>query len=282
MTRLPGWVAIVALAVAVPARAAAQDWRTLQSARQLHDSGAYDVRIKYAAGRLEVGPAEAPFLYDMRLHYDAERVRPIHVLEADRVLTLGVDQPTSVMRAGRTANESRMHVALSTAVPIDLSLELGAVQAELDLGGLSITSLGLQASANEMRVDFRTSNRVPMRSLEVGAGAASVKIDHVANANAGEMTVRAGVGSVELDFTGTWTRDLDATVDLTFGSMRLVVPEDVGLRVEVGKLIARVKADGLREHDGALVSDNWDSARYRLTVQARTVFGNIEVRHTAR
>ena len=282
MTRLLGWAIVTALAVALPREAAAQDWRTLQSARQLHDSGAYDVRIKYAAGRLEVGPAEAPFLYDMRLHYDAEHVRPLHVLEADRVLTLGVDQPTSVVRAGRSADENRMHVALSAAVPVDLSLELGSVQAELDLGGLSITSLGMQAGANEMHVDFRTPNRVPMRSLEVGASAASVKIEHLGNANAGEMTVRAGVGSVELDFTGTWTRDLDASVELTFGSMHLIVPEDVGLRLEVGKLFARVKADGLREHDGALVSENWDSARYRLTVRARTVFGNIEVRHTAR
>ena len=52
MTGRRGWIALLALAVALPGLAEAQDWRTLQSARQLHDTGAYDVRIKYAGGTL--------------------------------------------------------------------------------------------------------------------------------------------------------------------------------------------------------------------------------------
>ena len=60
------------------------------------------------------------------------------------------------------------------------------------------------------------------------------------------------------------------------------MPEDVGVRVEVGKVMARVRADGLATRDGVLVSDNWDTARYRLTVRAKTVLGTVDVRRVPR
>ena len=263
-------------------RAGAQEWRTLQSARQLHDTGAYDVRVKYTTGHLDVSPAASPFLYQMDLRYDSEKSSAVHALAEGRVLTLGVERESSVVKAGRSADENRMELTLSQAVPMDLSLELGAVEAELDLGGLSLTSLEIRAGANATRVRFDTPNRVAMRSLEVEAGAASVVVSNIANANAALLNVEAGVGSVELDFSGAWTTNLAAAIDVAFGSLKLIVPRDVGVRLEVGKLLARVTAEGLASRDGALVSDNWDTARYKLTVRAKTVLGTIDVRRVSR
>ena len=260
----------------------AQEWRSLHSARQLHDSGAYDVRVKYAAGHLEVTPASAPFLYEMDLYYNAERATAVHSLSDGRVLTLGVEHTSSTIRAGNSADENRMDLALSPVVPVDLSLELGAVEADLDLGGLSLTSLDIRAGANDTRVDFRTPNRIAMRSLEVEAGAASVVVSNIANANAALLRVEAGVGSVELDFRGEWTTDLAASIEVAFGTLKLIVPEDVGVRLDVGKVFARVTAKGLAERDGIMVSDNWDTARHKLTIRAKTVLGTIDVNRVAR
>ena len=271
---------IAVLALANDANA--QEWRTLQSARQLHDTGAYDVRVKYSSGHLELAPAASPFLYQMDLRYDAQRAKAVHALREGRVLTLGVERETSVVNAGRSEGENRMELALSPAVPMDLSLELGAVEAELDLGGLSLTSLEIKAGANATRVRFDTPNRVAMRSLDVEAGAASVVLMNIANANAALLNVDAGVGSVELDFTGAWTTDLAASIDIAFGSLKILVPRDVGVRLEVGKVLARVSSEGLASRDGALVSDNWETARYKLTVRAKTVVGTIDVRRVPR
>jgi hypothetical protein len=262
--------------------AGAQDWRVLHSARQLHDSGAYDVRVKYATGHLHLMLASAPFLYQMDLRYDSDKATPLHSFEEDRVLTLGVERESSIVKAGRSADENRMELALSPAVPIDLSLELGAVEAELDLGGLALTSLDINAGANATRVRFDTPNRVAMRSLEVEAGAASIVLSNIANANAALLSVEAGVGSVELDFSGAWTSDLAASVDIALGSLKLLVPRDVGVRLDVGKVLARVNAEGLVSRDGVLVSENWDTAHYKLTVRAKTVFGTIDVRRIPR
>ena len=281
MTRSLGALGLVVALVAT-GELGAQEWRSLQSARQLHDTGAYEVRVKYATGHLDLAPADSPFLYRMNLYYDSQRSSAIHSLENGRVLTLGVARETHVVEAGRSAGENRMDLSLSPAVPIDLSLELGAVEADLDLGGMSLTSVDIRAGANDTHVDFKVPNRVAMRSLEVEAGAASVRLSSIANANAALLSVETGVGSVELDFRGTWTRDLAAAVDVSIGTLKLIVPEDVGIRMDVGKVLARVTAPGLVTRDGVLVSENWDTARYKLTVRAKTVFGTIDVRRVPR
>ncbi len=272
----------VAFALLGATTAGAQEWRSLRSARQLHDTGAYDVRVKYAAGHLDLAAASSPFLYEMDLHYDAANANAIHTLAEGRVLTLGVERESSVVRAGRSADENRMRLALSPDVPMDLALELGAVEAELDLGGMALTSLDIRAGANATRVRFDRPNRLAMRSLEIEAGAASVVVSNIANANAALLSVEAGVGTVELDFGGTWTNDLAASIDVTLGTLRLLVPQDVGVRLDVGKVLARVTAEGLTSRDGALVSDNWDTARYKLTVRAKTVLGTVDLKRISR
>ena len=69
--------------------------------------------------------------------------------------------------------------------------------------------------------------------------------------------------------------DVDANVAL--GKLTLHVPEDVGLRIEVKRLLATFDHPGLRKRGNAYYSDNYDTAKYRVRVRAETVFGAIEI-----
>lgn len=276
------WMALAVCAAFTPGvTAGAQDWRTTESARQLHDSGAYDVQVRYAAGQLELAPAEAPMLYRMRLHYDADRAHAVHSLEG-RTLTLGVDRTSGVWRGARGGEESRMHVALSPAVPIDLHLELGAAKALLDVGDLSLTALRVDAGASDTRIIFGAPNRVAMRELTINTGAANVELVSLANANAEAIEVKTAVGNVELDFGGRWTRDVAVSVDMAVGSLEVTVPRDVGVRVEVGRVLTRVSTPGFTARDGGLVSEEWDTAAHKLTLRVKTVLGSVDVKRGSR
>ncbi|HEX4469879.1 MAG TPA: hypothetical protein VH080_10100, partial [Gemmatimonadaceae bacterium] len=48
----------------------AQTWRTVESTRGLRDSVQHSVRVRYGAGRIDVGSTNAPVLYTMTLRYD--------------------------------------------------------------------------------------------------------------------------------------------------------------------------------------------------------------------
>lgn len=274
--RLP----LLALALLVPWRSSsAQSWRTVESARQLRDSASHHVRVRYGAGRLEVGATNAPLLYSMTLRYDESSSTPLHAYDPEaRSLTLGLDAQTQ--RFSRNMDEKskgEMRLSLNRGVPLDLDLDLGATKATLDLGGLNLVGLRLDSGASETLLDFSTPNRGHMRSMDVDVGAASFEARNLANANTASIRVQGGVGSVELDFGGQWTQDVTADVDLSLGKLTLHVPRDVGVRVQVEKFLASFDQQGLQKRADAYYSENWDHAKYHLRLRAETTLGGIEL-----
>jgi hypothetical protein len=275
-------LASVAVSV-VTSTATAQNWRTLDVARQLTDSAPASVQVVYVTGRIGVRATSNPLLYQMQLRYDATRAQPRHTFDvASRKLQIGM-QKSEVRFSGRNdADAGHLQLELSRSAPLDLSLDLGAVESDLDLTGLRISRLHVESGASDAKLRFDSLNATRMSVLEVSLGAASFRGDRLANANARDIRVDAGIGSVELDLGGQWTQDIDLRVDVTLGIVTIHVPSDVGVHVTLDKTLASFDHEGLTERDGGWVSKNWDSAPHKLRVAAETVFGKLSIDRTGR
>lgn len=273
-------VAVLAILATPLCSSSAQTWRTVESTRQLRDSAQHKVRVQYGAGRIDVIATNEPVLYSMTLRYDESTTTPVHRYDADaRTLTLGVENGNGPHFRRDLSDKSKgeMRLALSRAVPIDLGLELGATKASLDLGGLNLLGLRLDSGASETVLDFSTPNLARMRALEVDVGAASFEARNLGNANASQVHIEGGVGSVDLDFGGQWSQDMSVDADLALGKLTLHVPRDVGVRVEVEKFLASFDQQGLVKRGDAYYSENWDQAKHHLRLHAQTTFGGIEL-----
>lgn len=269
----------LALAVAsTPGQA--QRERTLEVSRQLRDTAEHRVRVEYTAGRFRLEPTTAPVLYAMTLHYDEDRGDPVHEYDADtRSLEIGLSRRRTRLSTIRRDEAGEMSLGLSPRIPMELTLDLGATDADADLTGLRLSSLRVNAGAAELDVRFDRPNPVAMRALDVDVGAAKMTIHGVANANASDVSVNVGAGEIVLDFDGAWSRDIDADVNVALGHLVLRVPRDVGIRLEVDRVLASFDRSGLERRGNAYVSANFDDARHRLRVKADVVLGNIDVEH---
>ena len=267
------------LVAAAAATADAQSWRSMEVSRQLRDSSSHVVRVRYGAGRFTLRPTHEPVLFHMTLRYDEERMRPIHDYSATaRTATLGVDgESMRWTRYVSEKNESEMRVQLSDAVPLDLRLELGATHARVDAGGLALTNLRVETGAADAVLDFSAPNRERLRSLDLQLGAASFVITNLGNANVDRIRVEGGVGTVDLDFGGALANDVDVDANVALGKLALHLPPDVGIRVEIRRVLAGFQHPGLVRRGNAFYSENWDSAKVRMRVRAETVFGAVEV-----
>ncbi len=263
--------------------AAAQSWRTLDVSRQLRDSAPAAVQVIYGTGKIGMRATSNPLLYHMLLRYDATRTQPRHVFDtAGRKLQIGV-QKSEVRFTGRKDSDAGyLQLELSKNTPLDLNLDLGAVESDLDLTGLRLSRLRVESGASDGRLRFDSLNATRMSMLEISLGAASFRGDRLANANAQDVRVDAGVGNVELDLGGQWTQDMDLRVDITLGVVTIHVPSDVGVRVSLQKTLASFEHEGLIERDGAWVSRNWDSAPHKVRITAKTVFGKLTIDRTGR
>ena len=277
---------LTALATLMPGVAYAQTaplWRSVDISRQLRDTLPQRILVQYAAGRVDVRGSSDPMLYAMHLRYDEARSVPLHRHDADqRSTSLGLESRGDGFHAASSSESGELRLTLPRSVPLDLVLEFGGTQSTLDLGEMSLQSLRLDCGATDAMLLFSRPNRVRMRDLEVNVGAADFTARQLANANADQIRVRGGVGSVDLDFGGTWTHDLTVATRLVLGKLTLHIPPEVGVRVEVQRVAAGFEHAGLVKRDDAWYSPNYESAQFKLKVRAETLFGGIEVQHSSR
>jgi hypothetical protein len=275
--------AAAAVVTIVPAFLGAQSWRTLDVSRQLADSAPASVQVVYGTGTFGLRAGSGPLLYHMELRYDAERAKPRHTFDAGaRKLSLGV-QRSDVRFTGRNDSESgRLQLELSRVTPLDLSLDLGAVDADVDLTGLKLRRLQFESGASEASLRFDSLNATRMELFEISLGATSFRGTRLANANAAGIRVDAGVGNVELDMGGEWTSDIELHVEVSLGVVTIHVPPDVGIRAAHRKVIAGFEGESMVERDGAWVSTNWDTAPHKLRISAETILGKLAIDRTGR
>jgi hypothetical protein len=201
---------------------------------------------------------------------------------ATRELQIGVEKSDVRFTGRRDGEEAHLQLELSRDPPMDLSLDLGAVEADLDLTGLRLSRLHIESGASDGKIRFDSLNATRMSALDVSLGAASFRAERLANANTPSIRVDAGVGNIELDMSGQWTQDVELHVEVVLGIVTIHVPADVGVRLTVEKTFASFDHEGLMERDGAWVSRNWQSAPHKLRVSAETVFGKLSIDRTGR
>jgi len=260
--------------------AAAQSWRPYSTFRQLHGETRLDAQLEFAAGLLKVMPGRHAELYRMQLSYDADRFVPLSHYEAPAgTVRLGVE---SAGRAGlRVVSKNQLRqkavVELSTQADLSLDLNLGAGEADLDLGGLRIASLQLETGASRASVRFSAPNRTRCQSAVFAAGAADLAIYRLGNSRCERVKVEGGVGKLTLDFGGALEATQKAEITLAMGELRLRLPKRTPVRIRMDKFLSSFDSEGLVERGGAWITRDFDPAEPHLDISLECSVGAVRV-----
>jgi hypothetical protein len=266
--------AAVLIALALPGTAGAQDWRSVTYMRQAAGEELLRVDLEYGAGRLDVKPASDRTLYRANLRYDADAFRPVSSYLNGR-LRIGVESGRGLR--GRNIKSGTLELQLGTGVPLELDLKFGAVEADLDLGGLRIRNAEIATGASQTSLRVSRPNPEVCRLLRLEVGAAQFRASGLANLNVERLTMSGGVGEVVLDFTGEWRADMTADIEMGLGALTLRVPRGLGVRVQKGGILAGFDSQGLTKQGEAFFSDDWDGADHRLTINVDAALGSIRM-----
>jgi hypothetical protein len=127
---------------------------------------------------------------------------------------------------------------------MELNLELGAYEGEMDLSGVPLTRLEISDGASKNEVVFNAPNPVSMSRFTYKSGASEVKLSGLANANFEVMDFESGAGSYTLDFSGTLLQAADVRVSSGLSSIKIIIPKGVPARVTVSGGLNDVKPMG--------------------------------------
>jgi hypothetical protein len=267
---------LVLAALLAPAAARGQpSWRDVTSSRLVSGESALAVEVKYGAGELRLRPAASGTLYWLQLRYDEDAFEPVTEYQRGR-LRLGLETTNRRVPVG-DRSEGAMQLELARGLPMDLQLDFGAVRADLDLGGLSLTDLDLRTGASETQLSVSAPNPVRLRRAQMEVGAADFTARQLGNLNTANVSVSAGVGRVRLELTGDWRENATLEVKMGLGSLELVVPEGLGVRLVRETFLTSLDSEGLVKRGEAYYSPDWESAERRVTVDVNAAFGSIKV-----
>ncbi len=271
------WVGVaLILGLSVVDAAQGQSRRTVTMSRQVGNEQSVDVNVRYGAGRFSVGPAESGVLYRMQIEYDEDVFEPLAEYEGTSLL-IGTESRGRGFRWGRDHEAGEMELALSREVAMDLNMDFGAVRADIDLGGIPLTRLEIETGASQTLIDISEPNRETMSRASIDVGAAEFTMLNLGNLNTERIEIDAGVGQIDLVFTGDWQQDARVSVDMGLGSLVLRFPRGLGVRILRDTFLTSFDSEGLVKHGDTYESLDYEDAEHQITVDIDAAFGSVRV-----
>lgn len=174
----------------------------------------------------------------------------------------------------------RFDLNLGKARSYALTIETGASDNNLDLGGLPITRLEIKTGAGKMDLDFSAPNPQPMTLFNVSAGATAMDFKGLGNANFTELFVEGGAASYRFDFGGALQQNGHVRISTGVSSLELRIPASMAARITPESVLGGVDiGDGYTKKEGAF----WTEAAVRgetpvLTVRTNVALGSLAIR----
>jgi hypothetical protein len=179
---------------------------------------------------------------------------------------------------GSSSNEWTLE--LTDRVPLELRLEFGTGEGDLDFTGLRLTHLSIEAGAGEIRLRTASPNPEILRVASISAGIGSLESSGLGNLRCQTVKFDGGIGSYVLDMTGDLPDRSSFDADIGMGSLELILPREVGVRlISDDSFLSSTSYPRFTEvSDGKYESANYGKAPKRMHLRIDTGMGSVGVR----
>jgi hypothetical protein len=172
----------------------------------------------------------------------------------------------------------RFDLALGKTRAFALTLELGASESAIDLGGVPISRLTGRLGAGKYAIDFSVPNPEPMSVLEVTAGAGEMELTRLANANATEMQLEGGAAGYMFDFGGVLQRDMQVWVRTGLAAVEIRVPATTAAKIVSESLLGGLEVEDFVRRDNAFLTEPaLAGATPLLTIHTSVALGSLRL-----
>jgi len=230
--------------------------------------------ISFGAGKLTLSPDPGgKDLVDGTAIYNVDDLKP-QIQKNDSSIEIKQGDFHSLPPFDDMKNEWDLKLS---DIPFDLTVQAGAYEGNLELGGLALKSLTVRDGASHVDLSFLEPNQTEMSILRYETGASDVKLTGLANANFSTLAFSGGAGNYTLDFSGELQRDAVVTIDSGFGNLSLIVPDDVEAVVTVeGAAVNINHGSGWSQNGQKYTQDGSGSS---LTIVVKMAAGNLVITH---
>ncbi|MFN8442833.1 MAG: hypothetical protein U0175_18800 [Caldilineaceae bacterium] len=169
---------------------------------------------------------------------------------------------------------------LGKAYSYTLTVETGASDCALELGGLPLSALKIRQGAGKFAVDFSMPNPQRLTKFSVEGGAASLEMNRLGDANFAELSVAGGAAGYKLNFDGKLQENATVRVNAGASSVEIEVPAATAARIISETTIGSINVgDGFTKQQGAFCTQAaLAGGTPLLTIHVTVALGSIQLR----
>jgi hypothetical protein len=244
---------------------------------------AEDLRVRVALGacRFKAKPGQSEAWVAGKCYDPTDRRSP-RIMEEGGSVTITEEEPSIERIPAVFGGVPRYELEFGKSRPFALTIETGASEFDLDLGGVPLRGLTVRQGAGKFELGFSEPNPHPMELLEVSSGAAGIELESLANANFSEMRLSGGAAGYELDFGGVLSRDARVSIETGLSGVEFSIPATTAARIVAETTLGSVDVgDGFKKQEGAFLTEGAVGGNSPvLEIRAGVRLGALQLRTT--
>ena len=244
-----------------------------------------EIECNLAAGEFTIKSGDIEEIAEIDIEYD-KRTIEYEIDYSERgekgYLFIDIDHRKNGFFKDFDDLENNWDIVLSDKFEISINLDIGACVADFDFGGIRLTDLDIDVGAASGVIDFSEPNKSRLREINIDAGASSLEMHNLGNANFEYFEFSGGIGSYDFDFRGKYSGESKINIEIGLGAAEIILPRGVPVRVETegGNWLSSIDFhnDDLVEIDDDIYeTEDFENARTRIVLRLEVGLGSVDV-----
>lgn len=234
-----------------------------------------EIQFQMTGGQFTITPGDSD-LVSGTIRYNVDRWEP-EFTRSSNLYKISQVNPFRISGIPSGDVVNTWDLALTTQIPLDLSIEGGASDNTFDFTGIQLTNLRIVQGASDSTIRFDAPNPARMESFVFNTGASSAKLSGLGYANFSEMSFSCGAGDYTLEFNGDLADDRLVEIKAGVSNITLVIPSGVKAVINNQGTVTNINTRGTW-----LVTDDSYSTMSEgptLTINLDMAVGNVNLVH---
>ena len=242
------------------------------------------VYLDCSIGNLVMKPSNNKYIITGNIDYNSTLAKPIVKLtnksnisrldlkiKADKIIKS--DNKSLVNSLIEDGNDNyKINFEMPTKMSTDMNLNFGLGKVDLDFSGIRIAQLVMNCGLSDVTLINTKSNIINCENIHISTGISDFNSTGLGNFNSTNYSFDVGMGSAEIDMSGSANKNSNLKIDVTVGSLELKLPKNTNIELLIEKnMLSSINVKGLiSSGDGKYTSkdirERWSTMKIEISV----------------
>ena len=271
--------------------AKSDDYKTLKYQYKIKKYDALRVYFDCSIGNLIMKPSKNRYIITGNINYNSAMVKPtVELTNKNNISRLDLKVKPDKTSGNNTksfinsliedGNDNyKINFEMPTKMSTDMNLNFGLGKVDLDFSGLRIAQLVMNCGLSDVSLINTKSNKINCEKIHISTGVSDFNSLGLGNFNASQYIFDVGMGSAEIDMSGSANKNSDLKIDVTVGSLELKLPKNTNIELIINKnMLSSVNVKGLiSSGDGEYTSRNTQKRWATMKAEISVGLGSVDI-----